>query len=194
MKRSSKRTAALFLALALTLPLFFSCSESGTNPDETAPGAAPGAVSDPSAAAETVPEETTDGREKFAPSLPANNYEGYSFRIISRDDSMHTYPVHTRDLYAEEVTGDALNDAVFARNTKIEDTYGIRVEIHTENETVSETTPNNLVENSVRADSDDYDLLATHMIYGANSALKHVFVNYNKIGYIDNAILVKVAV
>ena len=83
-------------------------------------------MSDPTAAAETVPEETTDGREKYAPSLPANNYEGYSFRIISRDDSMHTYPVHTRDLIAEEQTGEALHDAVFARNAKIEDQLGTR--------------------------------------------------------------------
>ncbi|MBQ5354611.1 MAG: hypothetical protein IIU08_01925, partial [Clostridia bacterium] len=57
--------------------------------------------------------------------------------------------------------------------------------LYTENETVSETTPNNLVEASVMADSDEYDMLATHMIYGANSAVKHVFLNYRDLDYVD---------
>ena len=158
MKSGFSRYAALFLSLLL---LAASCSESGTNPEETAPTS--GGNTEPSVE-EIAPEETTDGREQYAPDLPEQNYDGFNFRIMSRDDSMHTYPVHTRDLLVEELTGAALNDAVFARNTKIEDAYNIKVVLYTENETVSETTPNNLVEASVMADSDDYDMLATHMI------------------------------
>ena len=179
MKSGFSRYAALFLSLLL---LAASCSESGTNPEETAP--ASGESTEPSVE-EIAPEETTDGREQYAPDLPEQNYDGFNFRIMSRDDSMHTYPVHTRDLLVEALTGEALNDAVFARNTKIEDAYNIKVVLYTENETVSETTPNNLVEASVMADSDEYDMLATHMIYGANSAVKHVFLNYRDLDYVD---------
>lgn len=170
-------------AMLLLAALLMSCSNAGpSSTDETTPAA----VSENTPAeAEAQTEETTDGRELYAPELPARNYDGYGFRIMSRDDSMHTYPVHTRDLYAEELNGEALNDAVFARNAKIMDTYGVKIVLFTENETVSETTPNNLVEASVMADSDEYDMLATHMIYGANSALKHVFLNYRDLELVD---------
>ncbi len=170
------------LSLLLLLTLLASCSDAG--PASTEETAAPQSGPE-TPAAEAEAEETTDGRELYAPDLPQKNYGDYSFRIMSRDDSMHTYPVHTRDLLAEEITGEALNDAVFARNAKIMDTYGVKIVLYTENETVSETTPNSLVEASVMADSDDYDMLATHMIYGANTALKHVFLNYRDLDYVD---------
>ena len=176
-----KRTLCLMLAALLLL--LASCSESKTNAEEETTASV---VSGGIAAAQTdETEETTDGREMYAPDLPERNYDGYTFRIMSRDDSMHTYPVHTRDLIAEEQTGEALHDAVFARNAKIEDQLGIKITVFTENETVSETTPNNLVEASVMADSDEYDMLATHMIYGANSAVKHVFLNFRDLMYTD---------
>ncbi|MBE6726273.1 MAG: hypothetical protein E7576_13960 [Ruminococcaceae bacterium] len=176
-----KRTLCLMLAALLLL--LASCSESKTNAEEeTTPSAVSGGI--PVEQTEET-EETTDGREMYAPELPERNYDGYTFRIMSRDDSMHSYPVHTRDLIAEEQTGEALHDAVFARNAKIEDQLGIKITIFTENETVSETTPNNLVEASVMADSDEYDMLATHMIYGANSAVKHVFLNFRDLEYTD---------
>lgn len=182
MNKRIPRVLALTLALLLAAAPFSSCSESGANPET--PDQTAGNVPDP-AAEEAAPEEAADGREQYAPDLPDRTYDGFSFRIMSRDDSMHTYPVHTRDLRVEELTGEALNDAVFARNTKIEDAYNVKIVLYTENETVSETTPNNLVEASVMADSDEYDMLATHMIYGANSAVKHVFLNYRDLDMVD---------
>lgn len=130
-------------------------------------------------------EEEIDEKTLYAPDLPAKDYDGYSFRIVSRNDDMHSYPVHTRDLYAEEYTGDALNDAVFERNASLADKYNVEVVLETYSETANETTPNQKVENSVQADSDDYDLLASHMIYAANSAIKKVFLNFNSLEYCD---------
>ena len=172
------------LSLLLAAGMLVSCSTAGPNTPEETAQTGPASVT-PEAEAAGEDAETTDGREAYAPQLPERNYDGYTFRIMSRDDSMHTYPVHTRDLIAEEQTGEALHDAVFARNAKIEDQLGIKITIFTENETVSETTPNNLVEASVMADSDEYDMLATHMIYGANSAVKHVFLNFRDLEYTD---------
>ncbi|MBO4931687.1 MAG: hypothetical protein J6I42_05840 [Clostridia bacterium] len=186
MKHSAKRTTALALALLMLLSAFASCSESEVNTPETTAGEQTPTVSaDPEAA--LTEEETVedDGKAAYAPELPERKYEGYAFRIVSRDDDMHTYPVHTRDLYAEEMNGDAINDAVFERNSMIQETYDIVIKLETYSETTSETTSNTLVENSVMAGSDDYDLLTTHMIYGANSVLKNVFLNYNNMEYVD---------
>ena len=124
MKRNSLKRNCWLLALCMLVPLLAGCSESKTNADEEA--ASVQSDNQPTAEDVAVTEEVADGREQYAPDLPEKNYEGFSFRIMSRDDSMHTYPVHTRDLWTETMNGEALNDAVYARNAKIEETYGVK--------------------------------------------------------------------
>ena len=152
MKHSAKRTTALALALLMLLSAFASCSESEVNEETTAGEQTPTVSADPEAA--LTEEETVedDGKAAYAPELPERDYDGFAFRIVSRDDDMHTYPVHTRDLYAEEMNGDAINDAVFERNSMIQETYDIVIKLETYSETTSETTSNTLVENSVMAE------------------------------------------
>jgi len=127
-----------WLLLVLLLSQAAACSESAANSSDesTTPDILQTtAASDPSSGGEA---EDGNGKEQYAPVLPAVRFNGYNFRIISRDDSMHTYPVHTRDLYTDEMRGDAINDAVFQRNAKIEDIYDIKMTLDTHNETVSE--------------------------------------------------------
>jgi hypothetical protein len=185
MKHSAKRKTAFALAMLMLLAAMSSCSESQVNeetPGETVSSAEVSA--DPEA---VLTEETAedDGKTAYAPELPERDYEGFAFRIVSRDDDMHSYPVHTRDLYAEEMNGEALNDAVYERNALIQETYNVEIKLETYSETANEQTPNTMVQNAVMAGSDDYDLLTTHMIYGANSVLKNIFLNFNTIDYID---------
>lgn len=185
MKNAAARTASRLLAMLLLLAMMASCSESEVNTTETtAAGEQQPTVAEVS---EETEAETTedDGKMAYAPEFPERNYDGYEFRIVSRDDDMHSYPVHTRDLYAEEMNGDAINDAVYERNSLVEETYGIRIKLETHSETTNEYTPNTMVENAVMAGSDDYDLLTTHMLNGATTALKNVFLNFNNIDYID---------
>ncbi len=182
------RILALLLMGLLLLPsVLTSCSESPVQSEEetTATSEVIKSPADVEAAPETAEETEDDGKTKYAPDLPEKTFDGYAFRIVSRDDDMHRYNVHTRDLYAEEMTGDAITDAVFKRNAEICETYDIEIVVETHSETTNESTPNNLVQNSVMADSDDFDLLATHMINGANTALKNVFLSYNHLQNID---------
>ena len=185
MKNTGKRTIAMILVLLMAASAMASCSESQVNEVETTAAEQQPTVT--GAEAETVAEaeETDDGKAAYAPELPERKYDGYEFRIVSSDDDMHTYPVHTRDLYAEAMNGEAINDAVYERNSLIEETYGVKIRLETYSETTNEYTPNTMVENAVMAGSDDYDLLTTHMLYGATSALKDVFLNFNTIDYLD---------
>lgn len=185
MKHPAKRPAALALALLMLFLSMASCSESAVNEETTAAEQTPTVSAGPEAALTEETVEEDDGKTAYAPELPERDYGGFAFRIISRDDDMHSYPVHTRDLYAEEMNGDAINDSVYERNSLIEETYNVTIKLETHSETTNESTPNTLVQNSVMAGSDDYDLLTTHIINGGNSVLKNIFLNFNNIDYVD---------
>jgi hypothetical protein len=57
-------------------------------------------------------------------SLPENDYEGYEFKFLTRAASISTRNI---DLLAESIDGEPINDAVFERNTYIEDKYNIKI-------------------------------------------------------------------
>lgn len=53
--------------------------------------------------------------------LPSADYEGYEFKFLTRDS------VVEEDLLAENITGEPINDAVYERNTFIEEKYNIQI-------------------------------------------------------------------
>ncbi|MBQ8641544.1 MAG: hypothetical protein IJ480_04945 [Clostridia bacterium] len=134
---SRKKTiiAALLLAMLIT-PVLTACGE------ETAETTAPEETVQETVAAE--PEETG----YRADYLPDVTYDGYQYRIISYDE----YPAHV-----EEITGEVVDDAIFQRNTLVEETYDIEIvqELYPFTE-YSKVT--DLMTNAGRAQSDDFDL------------------------------------
>ncbi|MHB1153341.1 MAG: hypothetical protein ACYC00_13620 [Eubacteriales bacterium] len=170
-----KRFTAITLAILMLLStaVIFSCAEKQTaeNTGTT--------VSDSTA-------ETTEPEINYAPDLPDTNFEGATFSMVSRDDSFHSYAAHTHDLFAEEMTGDLMNDATYERNTRIAEKYNVEFKITTFNEATNEMAPNSAVEKAVKAGSDEFDLLLTHMINGATSAMNGYYLNWNNLPYIDS--------
>lgn len=169
------RIASALLAL-LTTASFAACGAAASSPTGGTAVTTSG---------ETEAETTTE--DPYKPDLPDMDFDGAAYRMISRDDSMHSYPMHTRDLIAEEQTGDVINDAVYARNLRISEKYNVTFTLVTENENTSETTTVTMVEKSVVAGSDEYDLLCVHMIYGAASVIKGYYLNWNALPYVDTA-------
>jgi hypothetical protein len=93
--------------------------------------------------------------------------------------------VHTRDLFAEAVTGDLINDATYKRNIYLEDKYNMKFEMDAFLEAAGEAQANQIVERSVRAGDKSYDLLMTHMMEGFNSAERGVLQDIAKFPNID---------
>ena len=74
---------------------------------------------------ETETEMETETETEASPNLEAVDYDGYNFRMIESDttsDGMLHYEV-----YAEEETGEPVNDAVFKRNLILNDKYNITI-------------------------------------------------------------------
>ena len=146
-----KHTFAMLLAaLLLTVSALTACG-GGESAEETA-----GETT--AQAAETTAE--TEETKYVADYLPDVTYDGYQYRIISYDE----YPAHV-----EELTGEVIDDAIFARNTLIEETYDIEIlqELYPFTEYTKVT---DLMTNAGRAQSDDFDL-ATLVFRGAYYAV-----------------------
>ena len=137
MKHCKHITAMLVAALLL----MSGCGETATENTETAAETAADVV-------ETTPEET-----KLLPDLPEADYEGYSFRMLTKG----LYNVHWRsiDAVAEELTGEPINDAVFNRNTSISETFNVKFEEMTH----SDMNPTPLAQKLIQAGEDGFDVL-----------------------------------
>ena len=103
----------------------------------------------------TETEETTEAR--IEPDLPDTKWEGYQFRVLTKGDTN----VHwkSKDIAATEENGDVINDAVYKRNMKIYDRFGVEmVDIPSPNGTWDLSAP---LRKSVMAASDDYDMVSS---------------------------------
>ena len=129
-------TACLLLAAVL----LNSCGGGGTSaPSETT-------VPGESAASET----TTAAESVYKP--PVKDYGGKQFRILLRSTSWTP-----KDVYVEEATGEAFNDAVFQRNSRIAEDYN--VSIYGEVPDAATGNPlNTLIQSFVTAGDNAYDL------------------------------------
>ncbi len=115
-----KRVLCLLLTAILTSGAMVSCSESKTNTDaETTPTASTPSSTD-EIAAEDIAEETAE----ILPDIPELDFGGEDFTFLTsgpNDDNGSDWI--TYDVYAEEMNGEIINDAVFERNTYLTDTY-----------------------------------------------------------------------
>ena len=82
---------------------------------------------------DTAAQSETGILATFTPELQAElGLDGYEFNVLLRDEAAG-WSIY--DLIAEEETGDILNDAVYARNLFLEDTYGFRIKAGYSNNT-----------------------------------------------------------
>ena len=132
---------ALLLALLTAPGSVISCAQSGSETDTAA-------VQSPQSA-EPAQTET----EKIVPDLPDSDFGGYEFRVLTRGDT-NIYFI-SRDIFAENITGDAINDAVFNRNIAVESKYNFTIkEIGGDS-----ADPDKQVTKAITAGEDAYDRL-----------------------------------
>lgn len=113
-KTFATRAFTLILAALLVGGSLVSCGKD--NPDTPTPGtSAPTTGSDTSAEVVTEPAET-----RLDPNLPDMNLDGYKITFFGKTAT---------GIYAEEETGDRVNDSVYARNRALNEKYNFEVEL-----------------------------------------------------------------
>lgn len=117
MTYNSVKKRVLLLLLAALIILSAACGGGGAaNPP----------ASDTTAAADFTEETTVVESMSYEPDLPEADYGGETFTFWLRKGWNDFWTV--ADIWTEELTGEALNDAIYERNAYIEDKYNIKIE------------------------------------------------------------------
>ena len=116
------KSAALFLAVGLCIPMIFACS-GGNNQTQNQDngGNTDGSRNIQAESGGVYTEPTLPPHD-----MPKKDYNGYNFNFLVREFDPNGY-WGEQDIYAEAENGDPINDAVYKRNSIIEDRYNIKI-------------------------------------------------------------------
>lgn len=146
--------------ISLMLSVFIVTACAG--PEENHPGTV-------SAESESVSEET-----EIPDNLPENDYGGYTFTIMTYSPA--TY-------YIEEQTGEIVDDAIFTRNQRVEERFGVVIAVNSQPGIVE---LNSAAVASVLAGEDAYDIIIPHQIQsGPGFINQHIIADWNNIPFVD---------
>ncbi len=166
MKPYSKRFG--LSALAALLLLAVSCGDSGSTAGTQESG---------TVGVWNAVEETEVGVSWESSGLPQIDFEGRNFKILSITP---TAPTHTWQFVdAAETTGDVINDAIFERNTRIEEIYNISIDAEYSDGTITTYRQAVLSGDSLYAAM--YNLLS----YMTTLSLEGLFYNYYELPHIN---------
>ncbi|MCL1794239.1 MAG: hypothetical protein FWG34_10240 [Oscillospiraceae bacterium] len=118
------KTKKIFLILAAALLLGLFAVSCGKDEGGGAVGQNEGQKADETK--EEVPEIENE-TEKLLPNVPEDkDFGGHEFTFLGNSTAYNPY-WYSKDLYVEEETGDAIQDAVYYRNRAIEEKYNIKI-------------------------------------------------------------------
>ena len=160
----NRRISALMLTAAILSSALItaSCGDSEGKPGETSANGSDGGTTAPETAADV-----------FA-GLPEKDYGGYEFNIATND-------YQENDFISDELTGDVLSDAIYERNSAVEEKFGIKLKTTAKNwmEMKSE------IQQLVNAGEDYYDLIAQHAVSAGDQAIAGYYYNWYDVPYVD---------
>ena len=170
MMTTTRISRLLLIAMLASLTLS-SCGGSETTTDTTAAGN----VDTTTVAADTA--ETLN--------LPAKNWEGRKFRVLGYENVNRTQ-FSNFEIDSEGENGDVVNDAIFRRNTKIEDTYNVEiVQILDASDTNHENATMAHIRQTTLAGEDLYDLAFASVSRIGTLAREGMFYDLNSVDHID---------
>ena len=160
-------------ALLLASLLLASCSSVGN--DGTVTDAASDAGTD--AAVDTAELSELEKRALMEDNLPDKDFGGAPFRISAKRGMMY-------EIDEEEETGDIIEDALYARNRRIEERFNIEI-VPVITEASDGNTHVNEVRKSIMASDDAFDLSATYVFTSGPLVTDGCFLNWLNMPYND---------
>ena len=168
------RTSAAMILAALTLQLC-ACGESGGAP---AAQDTPSVETEAAQADITAPEETTEAIP--ADNLPDADLGGAEFSILAAAEQW------AEEYFVGEMTGDVVDDAVYKRNSAVEERFNVKLVYTIKNGYSAGTADiSKLCTGSVMSGSGDFDLVITNSAYTGGRILENVFIDMKSMKYQD---------
>ncbi len=169
-----KRFTAIFLLCSLLLSAV-ACGSEGEGSDTTASGFDDTTVSDTTA--------VDDGSRDSVPTAITEklDFGGETITVLTRSDEEFI-----NEIYAAEQTADTMNDAIFARNRKVEEQLGVNIEvISREGDYAHRNDFNSSVVREVMAGTTEFDVISYYAYSMPEIAIQNVLYNLNDIKYLD---------
>lgn len=164
-----KRTLAIALAALMLVSSLVACAGDGGATTETT--AAPVAETTAAPAESTVPETTAF--DPFAGFDPNLKYEGKTFTIHNANRGSSWY---TRiSVVATEQTGDVINDAMFTRQSMVEERFGVKIQEIESNDLSGD------IRREIQANTGDYNMAFANNMGCMSLAAEGNFMNLNDI-------------
>lgn len=160
----NKRIPTLLLATLMASSVIACASDTPGTTDTTASAA--------STTADTTPAET-----ELTPDLPDVRFDGTELIIIHNPAVQNYY--YEPWIYAENINGDIINDAVYKRNAVIEDKYGVEIV------SIEDTNPANTAGLASQAQSDEYDIAMCKISHVGTIAPKGMLYNLADLPYVN---------
>ncbi len=182
-----KRLSALLLAvLLLALPLA-GCSESKNNTEgDTAVSGNPTATPGTEGEGDAEPDEPT-ATQIVKARYADTNLEGYEYQVLGPAADAHFYSQvgdGINEIYAEELNGEIINDAIFQRNLLAEDTLNFKIVPIFSNDVGAIRTQ---LHNEVLAASTEYDAVLNRMDFMGTNMQNGDLLNIKSISTIDTS-------
>ena len=159
-------------ALLLASLLLASCASAGTSEVETT-----GAATDAETTINTAELTEMEKRALMEDDLPEKDFGGKDFRISTKRGMMY-------EIDEEEETGDIIEDALYARNRRIEERFNIKI-VPVITEANDGNTHVNEVRKSIMAADDAFDLSATYVFTSGPLVTDGCFLNWLNMPYND---------
>ena len=159
-------------ALLLASLLLASCASAGTSEVETT-----GAATDAETTINTAELTEMEKRALMEDDLPEKDFGGKDFRISTKRGMMY-------EIDEEEETGDIIEDALYARNRRIEERFNIKI-VPVITEAGDGNTHVNEVRQSIMAADDAFDLSATYVFTTGPLVTDGCFLNWLNMPYND---------
>ena len=180
MNARAKRSIALILALCLSLPFFFGCSEAQKEQPAKSPDAAEtDTLTDTPAEAE--PEETEVTRKHAPDTLPADlDFGGETFMIYYAS----AYGPQILIEGGEEQTGEIVADTVAANNQSVEERLNVDLGFFAD-KSADWSTVAGIVSGMIMADDNTYDVFMGDQYGMTQTVSKGYYLNAFNLPYFD---------
>ena len=112
--------------------------------------------------------------------IPVSDFNGYEFRILTRDSDHHL-----KEVQAEAENGEIINDVIYRRNRAVEEKLNINIKIVAVGEVADYEILCDFFTKSVMANEDVFDLALPHTVNAGTTATTGVMYNWHTVPYID---------
>lgn len=165
--KSLKKLLVVFIIAVFAIGLLAACDEDDDTQTTTAPEA------------EITSVQKAEGTA-ILPNLPEYDWEGYALRVLSDDWTGKAIGAwQSRDIVAEEETGEPINDAVYRRNMALKEKYNFIII------NVRSINPSDTLQKAVFAGDNSFDIISTPTAYSAQNAQKGLLLDLYDINYLD---------